>query len=195
VTPQTLVLSSSRLPQTLFEFVFPKDFEMEESSTGESPLASSPAQPNIRTRIVRIEHAVTTSACPELAWRVFTDWKHWPRISNRYHGIQWSGIPWSSGSRLRVHLLKPFKATVDRVITSCEPSQSLAWINHVKGYTMEQWLFFHPLAEGTRVFTWLDFTGPSEVIEGRSVREIIGEYLQEWYEAFRLQCDRASASS
>jgi len=95
-----------------------------------------------------------------------------------------------------VRLIHPLVATVDRVITACEPGQSIAWINHVIGYTMEQWLFFQPVVGGgARIFTWLEFVGPSEMIEGRSVQEVIEEYLQEWYESFQLECDRVALSS
>ena len=165
---------------------------MEDSSEGESPLGPSSAQPSVRAGIIRIEHAVITKAQPRVSWQIFTDWKRWSRISNRYQEIQWYGRPWSPGSRMRVELLRPFEVTVDRVITACVPGKSLAWINHVIGYTMEQWVFFQPVAGGgTRIFTWLEFTGPQATIDGRSVQEFIEEYINEWYEAFRLECDRA----
>jgi hypothetical protein len=163
---------------------------MQDSSTGDRPSVSGGAQS--RHRLVRIEHTVTTKAKPELAWQIFVDWRYWSRISNRYEAIEWHGKPWIPGSRLRVELLRPIKAAVDRVITSREPGKSLGWINHVIGYTMEQWLFFEPLSTGgSKIFTWLEFTGPAKTIEGRSVRSIIEEYLQEWYEAFRRECDKA----
>lgn len=169
---------------------------MEESSGGEGPLAPLSTQPTLRTGILRIEHAVVTKARAGVAWRIFTDCEYWGQISNRYRAIQWYGTPWTPGSRVRVQLLKPFKTSVDRVITACEPGQSVAWINHVLGYTMEQWVFFQPiLGGGTRIFTWIEFTGPGHTLEGRSVQEIIEEYLEEWYEAFRLECDRAALSS
>ncbi|HKW19222.1 MAG TPA: hypothetical protein VJO35_17070 [Terriglobales bacterium] len=169
---------------------------MQESSGGEGPLTLPAAQPNSRNGITRIEHAVVTRARPGIAWRVLTDWECWSQISDRYRTIEWNGKPWSPGSRLRVALLRPLKATVDRVITACESGQSLAWINHVIGFTMEQWVFFQPIVGGgTRVFTWLEYTGPGQIIEGRSVQETIEEYLGEWYEAFRIECDQAASSS
>jgi hypothetical protein len=169
---------------------------MEHSSGGEGPLVSLVAQPNARTAIIRIEHAVLTKARPEIVWRLFTDWEFWNRISDRYRAIEWFGAPWTPGSRLRVELFRPFKATVNRVITSCDTGQSLAWINHVMGYTMEQWVFFQPVTDGgARIFTWLEFTGPGQTIDGRSVQEIIQEYIEEWYEGFRLVCDRNALSS
>lgn len=169
---------------------------MKESVSGEAPPASSGAHAGIRTSIVRIEHAVVTKARPGTAWQIFTNCEYWRRISDRYRGIEWYGTPWTPGSRVRVKLLHPVVATVDRVITACEPGQSIAWINHLIGYTMEQWLFFQPVAGGgARIFTWLEFVGPSDTIEGRPVQAVIEEYLQEWYECFRIECDRVALSS
>lgn len=168
---------------------------MQDSSTGDRRIVSSAASSSGRTEILRIEHAVWTRAEPEIAWEMFTDWKNWHRISDRYQAIEWSGTPWSRSSRLRVELLHPFRTAVDRVITVSEPGECLAWINHVMGYTMEQWLVFQSIADGTRIATWLEFTGPEATIEGRSVRDIIQEYLSEWYESFRLECDRAAVAS
>src|SRR5581483_2871512 len=169
---------------------------MKEPLNGKAPPASSEAHAAIRTSIVRIEHSVVTKARPGTAWQIFTNCECRSRISDRYQGIEWYGAPWAPGSRIRVRLLHPVVATVDRVITACEPGQSIAWINHVIGYTMEQWLFFQPVVGGgARIFTWLEFVGPSEMIEGRSVQEVIEEYLQEWYESFQLECDRVALSS
>ncbi|HEY7351345.1 MAG TPA: hypothetical protein VH596_01140 [Terriglobales bacterium] len=134
----------------------------------------------------------TRAACA-LAWQIFTDWRNWHRISNRYESIKWNGTPWVAGSRIQVQILRPVKAKVDRVITMCTPGHSIAWINHVLGYSMEQWLLFDPLLEGgSRISTWLEFTGPSVKIEGRTVREVIKEYLHEWYANFRDTCDLAA---
>ncbi|SRR5581483_8930 len=166
---------------------------MEDSLTGEGRAAPYTAQ-NSRNGIVRVEHVVWTKAIPEVAWEIFTDWENWHRISNRYGAIQWTGTPWATGSRIRVEIFRPFKATVDRVITVIEPGQCIAWINHVLGYTMEQWVVFQPVFDGTRIATWLEFTGPGPTIEGRLVHEMIQEYLQEWYEAFRRECDLAAPS-
>jgi|SRR5579884_3090293 len=149
----------------------------------------------MRPGIVRLEHAVFTTADNFVAWNVFADWKKWHRISDRYQSIEWRGVPWSAGSRLQVELLRPFRARVDRVIMGCIPAQFVTWINHVLGYTMEQWVQFESVAGGgTRVSTWVEFTGPSASIHGRAVKEIIEDYLKDWYGSFREQCDRAAVA-
>jgi hypothetical protein len=163
---------------------------------GDGAPAPSKAMLGLRSGLVRIEYAVSTKADSATAWHIFTDWQYWSRISNRYKEVRWHGRPWVPGSRLHVELRRPVEAVVDRVITVCQPAVHVAWINHVLGYTMEQWVFFQPAARGgTRVFTWLEFTGPGETFQGRSVQELIENYIEEWYEQFRLECDRAAQAA
>src|SRR2546426_8300400 len=104
---------------------------MRDSSRSGRDLSPSRFQPVPRPGIVRIELAVFTKADCELAWGIFSDWKRWQRVSDRYHSREWHGPPWTPGSRLQVELLRPIHARVDRVITVCTPPRCDAWINHV----------------------------------------------------------------
>jgi hypothetical protein len=151
-------------------------------------------QPASMADIVRIELAVFTRANCELAWQIFSDWERWQKASDHYRGLQWHGPPWIPGSRLQVEFLRPVRARVDRVITVCTPPRCVAWINHVLGYSMEQWVLFDPFAgSGTRVSTWLEFTGHELTINGLSMQETLESYLSQWYESYRTACDRAVA--
>ena len=59
---------------------------------------------------------------------------------------------------------------------------------------MEQWVLFDPFpGGGTRVSTWLEFTGPELMIDGLSMQETLESYLSQWYESYRTACDRAVA--
>jgi hypothetical protein len=90
--------------------------------------------------------------------------------------------------------LQPFpmqamRATQDRVITICTPPRCVAWINHVLGYTMEQWVLFDPDAGGgTRVSTWIEFTGAD--FDGSEVEKLVTKFAAEWFGKFRAECDR-----
>ena len=165
---------------------------MQRSSTGTGRREASGAHSRTRAKIIRIEHNIWTKADPKTTWKIFTDWKKWHRISDRYESIEWFGTPWVPGSRVRIAILRPVKATVDRVITICEPTRCVAWINHVLGYSMEQWVVLEPANAGTTVSTWLEFTGPGLAIDGVAVQATIEQYLEEWYESFRAQCDRVT---
>jgi hypothetical protein len=139
----------------------------------------------------RVEHVVFTRANPRVAWKVFSDWKLWPSFSDIYRSIEWQGVPWETGSRLRIEIHKPLQATVDRVITVCMPPHCVAWINHVRGYTMEHWVRFDPYhGGGTRVSTWVEVTGAELQEKACKTPELIKGLMVNWFENFVDECDR-----
>src|SRR3981081_746906 len=95
-----------------------------------------------------LEYTAFTKASPSLAWNLFCDYRFWPRFSNIYGDIRWTkGKPWTPGSRMKIEIVQPIKATVDHVITICNPPEQIAWIDHALGNTMEQWLTFEALPD------------------------------------------------
>lgn len=143
------------------------------------------------SQILRVEYAAITRADRALAWRLFSDWRRWRRYSDFYGGIRWlAGDPWCVGSRLQIELIEPVRTTVDHVITYCAPPDCVAWIDHALGNTMEQWVVFESLGDGsTRIRTWAEMVGPTAEIEGRPVGEIINGFIELWYSRFCADCD------
>ena len=155
-----------------------------------TPLCDGKIQPEI----ARIDVKVFTKADCNLAWKVFSDWEHWNRFTSAYGRMQWIGEPWETGSRLLIELLYPIPATQNRVITISTPPRCIAWINHVLGYTFEQWVIFDPHpGGGTVVSTWLEFTGKTLTYNGQDVREIIRKFAERWYENFAAACDQEAS--
>ena len=139
-----------------------------------------------------LEYTAFTKASPTLAWNMFCDFRLWPQFSNIYGDIRWTrGKPWTAGSRLKIEIIRPIKATVDHVITVCSPGEQIAWIDHVLGNTMEQWVTFEALPDGrTRVYTWADIHGSGPFVSARSLGEFVGSFLRQWYDSFCQACDQ-----
>jgi len=147
-------------------------------------------------RFERFEYSVTTKASPDVAWEVFSDWKLWPQFSELYGEIRWTkGEPWQEGSRLSITAGKPIGVTLDHVITLCVPAEKVAWIDHAVGTTMEQWVFFEPLPNGTLVRTWAEFTGMIPLVVGRRMKDVLLDFTRTWYDRYALECDRVAAAS
>lgn len=144
--------------------------------------------------IEKFEYSVTTKAAPEVAWKVFSNWKLWPNFSAAYKEIRWTkGEPWQEGSRLSITARKPIPVTLDHVITMCIPAEKVAWLDHALGTTMEQWVSFESLPDGgTLVHTWAEFTGLVPLIAGRRMRDVLLEFTQTWYDRYAKECDRAA---
>jgi len=139
-----------------------------------------------------ISYAVETKATAAVAWEVFADWTRWPQFSDAYGSIRWvQGEPWKKGSRLYIEILRPVHTRVDHVILVCEPTKRVAWIDHALGTTLEQWVYFEPLAAGgTRVHTWAEFTGIATIIAGRPLKRVLQEFTETWYDNYAAECDR-----
>lgn len=149
--------------------------------------------PESNNHIARVEFAVFTKADCSVAWRIFSDLGLWPRFADHYGSIRWHGAPWTPGSRLHIEVRKPIDTTVDRVITVCMPPHHVAWINHVRGYTMEQWVSFDPYhGGGTRVSTWIEVMGAELSLQGGKDVKLIKTILAGWFENFVAECDRAA---
>lgn len=162
-----------------------------EPTPGPTPIVCVPRP---RPEILRLEHTCHTKADCGMAWKIFSDVKRWRRFSDMYRSIEWQGVPWAQGSRLQIDIVKPVVARQDRVITLCTPPRCVAWINHVLGLSMEQWVLFDPAAGGgTRVSTWLEVTGSD--FHGHSVEKILTRLLEEWFANFCAECDRVASAS
>jgi hypothetical protein len=149
------------------------------------------------TQLVRIEYTVVTRADRELAWRVFSNVDLWHHFSDLYGEIRWLGEPWMPGSHMKIELLSPVGAVVDHVITVCTPPHFVAWIDHVHGDTMEQWVHFKSVPTGgTEIHTWADVMGTTATLGGVDVREILADFIRTWYSRFSKECDqRAQADA
>jgi hypothetical protein len=142
-----------------------------------------------KAKIVRVEYSISTKADCALTWRIFTDCARWHRFTNAYRSLEWRGEPWVPGSRLQIEIVRPVVATQDRVITICTPPRCVAWVNHVMGYTMEQWVLFDPDAGGgTRVSTWIEITGAD--LEGHNIEKMVAQFAADWLINFGAECDR-----
>ena len=147
-----------------------------------------------KTEIVRIESVVFSQADCTLAWKIFSDWTLWPKFSNIYgNGIEWHGPPWESGSRMTIDIVSPVSARVARVITVCTPPRCVAWINHVNGYTMEQWVVFDPYGGGgSKITTWIELTSPELFSQECDVKRLVKNLIDEWFRNLCAECDRAA---
>ena len=141
------------------------------------------------------EYVVTTKASPALAWKVYSDWKMWPKFANVYGEVEWSeGRPWEVGSRLDIKVLQPVRTVIDHLIILCDPRRELGWIDRAMGVTLGQWAEFEALpGGGTRVTTWGDVAPGDAVINGRTVAQLVDSFTRTWYENFRATCDDFSA--
>jgi hypothetical protein len=150
--------------------------------------------PNLSSDIIasvaRLEYSVFTRADCSLAWKVLTNVELWPKFCRLYKHIRWQGTPWTPGSRVRVDLGAPVNSTADRVVTVCSPPHHVSWINHISGYTMEQWVSLDPFnLGGTRVSVWIEVTGGDPSRDRAEDMRLLQSVVVEWFDNFWRECD------
>ena len=155
---------------------------------------SSNLSPELLGSIVRIEHVVFTKADPVLAWRIFSDLSLWPKFFPLYGELRWQGKPWTQGSRLRMEVRPPVNAVIDRVLTVCMPPHQIAWINHVRGYTMEQWVSIDPYQGGSRIATWVEITGGEISPQKDEDLQMARAMIVSSFDNFARECDQTEVS-
>jgi len=147
--------------------------------------------PDVINHIARLEYTIFTKANCNLAWRVFSQVDLWPQFCSLYKSARWQGDAWVPGSRLRLELGAPLHAVADRVVTACNPPHQLSWINHIRGYTMEQWVSLEPFySDGCKISVWVEVTGGDPSRDRTEDMRLLQSVVVEWFENFRTECDR-----
>ena len=149
----------------------------------------------IIANITRIEYSVFTRAECELAWKVLSNTELWPKFCRLYKRTRWQGPPWTPGSRVKLDLGPPVNATADRVVTVCTPPHHIAWINHICGYTMEQWISLDPHVGSTRVSAWIEVSGGDPNRDRAEDMRLLENIVAEWFDNFWRECDLQAQES
>jgi hypothetical protein len=75
------------------------------------------------------------------------------------------------------------------------PPNYIAWINHVRGYTMEQWISFDAYqGGGARVSTWIEVTGAEASAQRSEDIRLLEAVVAGWFDNFCAECDRVADS-
>jgi hypothetical protein len=146
--------------------------------------------------ILRVDYKAITRADPALAWRLFADWREWDKFTDLYGDLRWThGAPWSVGSRLRMEVVRPARFTVNRVITMCRPGECVAWVDHSRGSTVEQWVTFELQPDGlTCVRVLSQGIGSKPKVAGQPFAEFLKNSVKRWLDGFCKECDHLQAA-
>lgn len=142
--------------------------------------------------VARTEFSVFTRAECESAWKIYSDWEQWRKFSDIYgETIEWLGVPWEPGSRLRVEFVKPFPLRHESEIVVYIPPRCVAWVARAKEYRLEQWVLFYPYnGGGTRISAWAELFGRPSFAESMDLRQALQDILVNWFAGFCRHCNR-----
>ena len=131
--------------------------------------------------------------CPlAMVFAIYVDTDRW-RNRSLFGDIQWvQGKPWEVGSRLRIETRSPIRSTVDQVLQSFEPYQSVCYLSHVLGMTSETRVRFTTVsAQQTAINVAMHLVGKASRVLGFALEPAIARATKGFFEELRKECETA----
>jgi hypothetical protein len=142
----------------------------------------------------RFQYSVEIQSTPAEVWREFSD-IHRLDGKGTYRDAQWtSGEPWAKGSRLVIHMARPFPITVTSVVSNCEPPYRAELINHCIGLTTSEWVTIDPFGSGTIARMTVEVIGKSWALPDAIINSLVPDLLKESLDALRDACEASPTS-
>ena len=129
--------------------------------------------------------------CPlATVFAIYVDTDRW-RNRSLFGDIQWvQGKPWEVGSRLRIETRSPIRSTVDQVLQSFEPYESVCYISHVLGMTCETRVTFTRVsAQTTAINVAMQLVGKASRVLGFALEPAIARATKGFFEELRKECE------
>jgi len=132
--------------------------------------------------------------CPlELAFAIYSDVERW-RNRSVFGDIRWvKGQPWEEGSRLSVQTRTPFPTTVDQVVQHYSSNESVSYLSHVLGITVETRVtFIRGGAADHTIHVRMQIVGKVSRALGFAIEPVILKTTKTFFEDLRQECEVAS---
>ncbi len=112
---------------------------------------------------LKLEHAVTINATPDVIWQVFHEIERWPRWDpEAIKSVKWvSGEPWTKGAKFEMKVSKPMPFTLMPEIVEVQAPVFVHVKGNGGGVTGEQFYIFKwdPETRTTEMRTLQEFSG------------------------------------
>jgi hypothetical protein len=129
--------------------------------------------------------------CPlEIVFDVYADIERW-RHRNLFGDIKWvQGNPWEEGSRLRIETLAPIRTTVDQVVQHFSPKESVSYLSHVLGITIETRIHFTDIPpQQTAIRVGMQLVGTLSRSLGFAIEPAIARSTRGFFEELSKECE------
>ena len=137
-------------------------------------------------------YSVSTILSCDRVWSLFSDIENWPKFSDVYDNLRWSGFPWTRGSCVLGMLRFPRPLPLRYVLETCQPGSLISYIGYspTAGFATHRTVRFE-LQEG-RTLIAVD-----SYVVGEPTFEIAGggygfvrRLTEKWFQDFASFCDK-----
>jgi len=139
----------------------------------------------------RFSHSVTTMLPRDRVWELLTEIENWPKFSEVYTDVKWSGLPWVPGSCVVGHIQYPVRLPFRYVLEKCERPATISYLAHSSesGFATHRTIHLEANPGHTVIRIIAYAVGkPSFAIEGGPLG-FLKTLSERWFQDFASFCD------
>jgi hypothetical protein len=76
----------------------------------------------------KFSYSVSTVLSRDGTWKLFADIENWPKFSDVYNDLKWSGVPWTRGSWVLGSIHFPHPLPLRYVLETCQPGSLISYV-------------------------------------------------------------------
>jgi hypothetical protein len=139
----------------------------------------------------QLSYSVSTVLPRNRVWELFAEVENWPKVSDVYNELRWSGFPWTPHSCILGSIHYPHPLPLRYVVETCEPSSLVRYLAHgaMGGFATHRTIRF----EQRQGRTWIEVDSyaagePTFAIAGGSYG-FLKMLTERWFPDFAKFCD------
>ena len=139
----------------------------------------------------QLSYSVSTVLPRDRVWELFAEIENWPKVSDVYNDLRWSGFPWTRHSCILGSIHYPHPLPLRYVVEMCEPGSLVRYLAHGTegGFATHRTIRF----EQRQGRTWIEVDSyaagePTFAIAGGSYG-FLKMLTERWFPDFARFCD------
>jgi hypothetical protein len=141
---------------------------------------------------VKFSYSVSTVLSRDGVWKLFADIENWPKCSDVYDDLRWSGVPWTRGSWVLGTIHFPHPLPLRYVLETCQPGSLISYVAYGTdaGFATHRTVRFEQQKDHTLIHVDSYVVGtPAFSIAGGSYG-FLRMLTEKWFRDFASFCDQ-----
>jgi len=142
-------------------------------------------------------YSVSTVLSRDRVWAIFSDIENWPKFSDVYSNLRWSGVPWKSGSSLLGTLRFTRAMPVNYLLETCRSGSFLRYVGYSKeaGFASHRTVRFEQQQGRTMIVVDCYIVGTPTFAVAGGAYGFLRTLTETWFRDFAALCDTQAESN
>ncbi len=138
-------------------------------------------------------YSVTTVLDRERVWELLEDIENWPKVSDVYTAVMWSGVPWERGSCVLGTINYPVAIPFRYVVERCEPPSVISYMGHSveAGFATHRTIELEETKGGTLIKVTAYAHGEPIISLPGGTMGFLQKLTERWFQDFARFCDNS----